>query len=918
MWIFLYLLYRFCFMLYRFFFFLSLIHFFSFSQVVAEGDAVLCEDEAGTPVLLTATSFAVDLTDANIYTDDIYGGVINMGFDFDFYGNTYNQVVLSSNNYLTFNTAVAGGGSGWAIGGAVPNNWDAPMNAILCPWQDIYPGVNGNGTIQYATIGEAPNRVFIASFCGIPMFSCTDICYSSQIKLYETTNIVETHIAQKVLCSTWNGGAAIHALHNIDGTIAHVVTGLDGVERNYPNEWTCENDGWRFIPNGTNDYIIENIEFAPAVAGTDIIWQDQFGNQIGTGGEITVFPTEDITYTAGASLCGDAGDWCGFEGGIEGDDVLITFESVDILSVDIINAPCDNPNGGSAVVFIDGTPPYTYSWENSAGDIISTFSASLGNLSSDTYQFTITSANGCEDTVEIFIDTDGDAVTQANAGNDIETCDDVVALSANAPLSGESGFWTVIQGGASVSLFSDPNATVSNLSFGDNIFVWTLENECGPSSDEVTINLINGIPTISNPGVLNCLEDIPLSVDIENGEGQWTVVPSDGVEIVNPLSTNTTAIVSDYGSYIFTFEGCNGIDSETITMSSVPPILSGPVEVFCLEEFQLSASVEGDAGYWDFIGPGNIQFTNSQNVNTLAVADAYGTYEIIYYGCGGTSTMMIEMVNPTPNIEDPGVIYCNLETEVVASASLGGQWSEGDNDNSMIINGNGNSAFVSVSEYGDYNIVFTSCGVSDTLALSFQVVQPYIITSDHQNCIFSLQLNAMTPDPNPGPWEQISGPSIANIANPYSTSTQAVVSEYGLYTFSFTSCESTNTIEVGVACPLTVPNSFSPNGDGVNDVFIIPDLTPNVYTQSVLYIYNKWGRVMFIDPNYGLDGEWWDGQTTYNEKPLSSFLPVKAFDENNNGYVNDGVYFYTLEVYNLAHGQKEFYSGDVSVFTKEK
>ena len=60
-------------MLYRFFFFLSLIHFFSFSQVVAEGDAVLCEDEAGTPVVLTATSFAVDLTDANIYTDDIYG-----------------------------------------------------------------------------------------------------------------------------------------------------------------------------------------------------------------------------------------------------------------------------------------------------------------------------------------------------------------------------------------------------------------------------------------------------------------------------------------------------------------------------------------------------------------------------------------------------------------------------------------------------------------------------------------------------------------------------------------------------------------------------------------------------------------------------------------------------------------------------
>ena len=89
------------------------------------------------------------------------------------------SLLISSNNYLSFNTANANAYSGWAIGAAVPNNFDAPMNAILCPWQDIYPGVNGNGTIQYATTGEAPNRIFIASFCGIPMFSLVDIPYDN-------------------------------------------------------------------------------------------------------------------------------------------------------------------------------------------------------------------------------------------------------------------------------------------------------------------------------------------------------------------------------------------------------------------------------------------------------------------------------------------------------------------------------------------------------------------------------------------------------------------------------------------------------------------------------------------------------------------------------------------------------------------
>ena len=821
-----------------FFTFMSVV---CFSQVVAEGDAVLCEGEEGVPVTLTATAFSVDLTDANIYVDDTFGGVIDLNFDFNFYGNTYNQVVLSSNNYLSFNTANAGGYSGWNIGAPIPNNFEAPMNAILCPWQDIYPGSNGNGTIQYATIGEAPNRVFIASFCGIPMFSCTDICYSSQIKLFETTNIIETHIAQKVLCSTWNDGAAIHGLHNDNGTIAHVVTGLDGIERNFPNEWTCEDDGWRFTPNGNNDYLMESIDFSPAVAGTDIIWQDQFGNQVGIGSELIVFPTDDITYTAGASLCGDAGDWCGFEGGIEGDDVTILFESVSITDVDIFDVPCDNPNGGSAIAYIEGNGPYTYSWENSAGDEISTFSASLSGLAADTYQFTITTNNGCEDSIEIVIETDGVDVNQSVTGDDVEICETDYTLTANIPSVGESGVWTLISGQANIANPLSASTLVSNLGLGDNIFAWTLENECGTSEDEIVVNVIDGAPSINMPTELFCLEQIPLSVDIQSGEGQWSVNPQEGVFINDVNSTNTFALVDNYGEYLFTFEGCNGEDSE-----------------------------------------------------------------------------LIYMTNAAPQIEDPGIIYCTLETEITVNSAFAGTWSEGNNENGNILtlNSSDDSALITVSDYGDYNVVYTSCGVSDTLELTFDTVEPYIFASDHQNCIFSIDLNVMTPDLNAGPWEQISGPSESQIIDPYSTNTQAVVSEYGVYIFSFTSCDVTNQVEIGVSCPISVPNSFSPNGDGVNDIFEIPDLNKNVHTQSVLYIYNKWGAVVFIDPNYGLDGQWWDGQTNYSDKSLSSFLPAQYFDKQSN-YVNDGVYYYTLEVYNNAHQQKEFYSGDISIFSNK-
>ena len=904
------------------FFFFCLLCINSFAQVVAEGDTVLCNGQQGeVGVTLTATSFAVDLTDANIYSDDTFGGVIDMGFNFDFYGNTFNQVILSSNNYLSFNVANANGYSGWAINQAVPNNFDAPLNSILCPWQDIYPGVNGNGTIQYATTGEAPNRVFIASFCGIPMFSCTDICYSSQIKLYESTNVIETHIAQKVLCTTWNGGVAIHALHNADGTIAHVVTGLDGVERNYPNQWTCENDGWRFTPNGSNDYVLENIDFAPAVAGTDIIWQDQFGNQIGTGGEIIVFPDGNTTYTAGASLCGDAGDWCGFEGGIEGDDVSISFESVQILDVDVVNAPCDNPSGGSAIVYVDGSGgPYNYSWQNSVGDVISESAASIGSLTADTYQFTISTLSGCEDVIEIVIDTDGNEVTDANTGEDIETCELEINLSGNDPLDGETGYWTLVSGQGNIINSTNSETTITNLGFGENIFAWTLENECGTSTDEIEVYVINGNPTVTNLGSYSCLEQIPLLASVENGEGEWSVSPDDGVSIDNVTSLNTFATIENYGTYTFTFEGCNGQASEIAFMNSSEPILNGPESVSCLEAFELTATTPGDYGYWDFIGPGNTQFSSPDNLSTTVSVDDFGVYEFIYYGCGTSNSIFVDVLNPNPTIEDPGVIYCDLEAEVFANSLFSGTWSLSDSNYGATVIPSDNSCIITVPDYGDYNIIFTSCGISDTLSITFDTVDPYINISDNNNCIFAIDLNVSTPDLNGGPWQCIIAPPPfssmdVDIADPYSNSTQAIVPSYGIYAFSFSSCDVTDTIEIGVSCPISVPNSFSPNGDGVNDVFEISDIDVNVHTQSVFYVFNRWGGVVYIDPNYGLNGEWWDGRMLFHNRQLSSYVFQNNWD-NNQDYVRDGVYFYTLEVYNSIFNQKEFYSGEISIFTQ--
>ena len=209
------------------------------------------------------------------------------------------------------------------------------------------------------------------------------------------------------------------------------------------------------------------------------------------------------------------------------------------------------------------------------------------------------------------------------------------------------------------------------------------------------------------------------------------------------------------------------------------------------------------------------------------------------------------------------------------------------------------------------NSKYTSCGITDAVIVDFQTIEPVILASDHENCMYNINLSVMNTG-SPILWEQIEGPSTADIINPNSFSTTVQVSEFGLYSFSLTTCDNYSTVNVGVSCPLNIPNSFSPNSDGLNDVFIIPYLTADVYTESVFYVFNKWGMVVYINPEYGISGEWWDGTTTYSDKQSSSLHLGEA-----SGHVTNGIYFYTLEVYNYARGQKEFYSGDISVFSND-
>jgi gliding motility-associated-like protein len=94
-------------------------------------------------------------------------------------------------------------------------------------------------------------------------------------------------------------------------------------------------------------------------------------------------------------------------------------------------------------------------------------------------------------------------------------------------------------------------------------------------------------------------------------------------------------------------------------------------------------------------------------------------------------------------------------------------------------------------------------------------------------------------------------------------------------------CSAERSIVVINALPLLIPNAFSPNGDGVNDTWVINGL--NKYSNVTVSVFNRWGNKVFYSTGAYTP---WDG--TVNGIPMSSgtyyaIVELKGSPDNEDG-----------------------------------
>jgi gliding motility-associated-like protein len=134
------------------------------------------------------------------------------------------------------------------------------------------------------------------------------------------------------------------------------------------------------------------------------------------------------------------------------------------------------------------------------------------------------------------------------------------------------------------------------------------------------------------------------------------------------------------------------------------------------------------------------------------------------------------------------------------------------------------------------------------------------------------------------PATALSATNIPNpIANPLATTT------YTLRITTAQGCTNTDDVTVTVVPYCVKPmEAFTPNGDGINDRWLITK--GNCLTKASVRVYNRYGSKVFESQDYKNN---WDG--TYKGKPLP-----------------DGTYYFVIE-YELINGRRVPAKGDVTI-----
>jgi gliding motility-associated-like protein len=575
-------------------------------------------------------------------------------------------------------------------------------------------------------------------------------------------------------------------------------------------------------------------------------------------------------------------------GCIATDSALIKQGTVLNVVATMSNPPCGVCTGTITANVSGGSGNYSYNWQPGGAN-----TASITNVCAGNYTLTVTdNSNGCTKTSIIGLNNNTNGPTLNFSTTNVlcnNICNGTATVTASNGTPGYTYLWSNSQITPSISnlcqgvyavqvkdangciqtgqvIITQPNPLIASFPV---ISQPRCNNDCNGS---ITTIISGGTPSYTyawNPGSISGSGGINLCA----GNYSVTVTDSNGCTVSESATLINPALLSITGTV--TPASCNNVADGAIntTTTGGTPSLTAP-------------------GYtWQWSGGSAATTANLSNIltgnYTVIVSDSRNCTDTANFTVVSTITVSVNAGKDTT--------ACAIGTLVLngtVSSGTNVQWLQLPNPPVTIVGVTpsvtvtpalGTTQYVLIGQNG-------ACTNSDTVKVTSNVLPvPEAGNSTSTFTGVSVSIGGSPTNSSGGTitWSPGAGMSDSTMANPIVSPT--ITTTYTVFETNSNGCKGWDTVTVTILPTFVIPNGFSPNGDGYNDIWQIDYIY--LFPDCEIEVFNRWGEPLFYSRGYNTP---WNG--TYNGKPV----PV-------------GTYYYLIRLHDKDKKFPDHYTGPLTI-----
>ena len=542
----------------------------------------------------------------------------------------------------------------------------------------------------------------------------------------------------------------------------------------------------------------------------------------------------------------------------------------------ITNAACGLSNGVAVATITGGSGPITYVWSSTATG------QTANNLSAGPYNVTMTDGNNCSTTATTNVNNNGGPTITAMTATS-PMCFGSSTGSASVTVAAGNPPYTYSWSNSTSSVTANTNSQLSNLTSQIYSVTITDANNCKSVS---SINMTQP-PAITTPALTptnsSCGQNNGAATALATGgTGTLTYTWSSGAsgQTANNLSANTnyTVTVTDQNNCLMTNTISlvnNGGPSASAAIANAIKCYGGTGTV--------SATASGGIGPYTFNWSTGVTaistITSSSTTVQLAnlIAQNYSLTITDVNGCSSTSGIVLTQPAPVTITSTTSSATCGDSNGSLKLNLSGGSLS---NTYSWAATGGltgimaGTSATVANLLEGIYTVTVTDnngCTLVKIDTVKKTIVGIINITPAEQTIYEGASVALSVTGGTTYTWMPITGLSCTDCPNPTVTPTNTTT--YTITATDTKGCAITAMITITVKPPcigneedVFIPNIFSPNGDGKNDILYV---SGNGLINMYWSIYDRWGNLLFESYSQALG---WNGAKDGNAMETGTYV----------------------------------------------